>query len=82
MYNSDDQAQEENRFTESNPQEASEDTRNERPTYSRPKNIMNLTQKSVGIYGTYSRIVPKKPTYDVERLYAENIQLKEKIKFL
>lgn len=41
-----------------------------------------MPHRNNGISGTYARIVPKKPVHDIERLYAENMQLREKIKFL
>lgn len=41
-----------------------------------------ISNKSNHVLGTYGRIIPKKPIQDVERLYAQNIQLKQKIKSL
>ena len=50
---------------------------------SRPKNqISNIAFKPNGISGTYTRIIPRRPVHDYEKLYAENIQLKEKIRSL
>lgn len=43
---------------------------------SRPKNQLILGTKNSGISGTYTRIIPKRPVQDAERLYEENMQLR------
>lgn len=83
MYNSEENfAYDENRNTQSQPASVNNDEKVGRLNNSRPKNMPNMPHRNNGISGTYARIVPKKPVHDIERLYAENMQLREKIKFL
>ena len=46
----------------------------------RLRNVTNHAAKTNKISGTYGRIIPRKPVHDYEQLYAENMQLKEKIR--
>ena len=46
----------------------------------RQRNMTNYVAKTNKISGTYGRIIPRKPVHDYEQLYAENMQLKEKIR--
>ena len=70
MYNSEEvYTFEENRQTDSNAPSA-DDPKINRINNSRPKNNIILGQKANSILGTYTRIIPKKPVQDMERLYS------------
>ena len=73
MYNSGDNfhTEEDSGKRDSNQGSLNIDRNEIRMPQSRPKNeISNMIIKPNGISGTYTRIIPKKPVHDYEKLYS------------